>query len=278
MNIVKLYQSGLSTQQVGEKIGRSESSVRRFLAKEGVPRRSYVLAGHLRHQFRRIQLTDIQKQLVFGSLLGDACLSHSSWLSKKSGNKLERWSLRFAHAAKQLSYLRLKWLIMDRCGKIGTRKSGHGSTIHHFAFCNTPTLSEIAAVCVRDGRKQVTPAWLSNIDERGVAFWFQDDGSCIIRKPWNHPTIWFMTHSFDQDELRHIISFMSSRFGVELRQTKYRKPGQFLLATRHKEEALHLLTTIAPWSILTYKFKGLVDLELIGSSLLSTLGASVDSL
>jgi len=72
---VALYESGLSTIQIGVKMGMSRSSVVRRLQTAGIARRNSVNCQEARSKSETVEFTPSQKQLILGSLLGDACLT-----------------------------------------------------------------------------------------------------------------------------------------------------------------------------------------------------------
>lgn len=110
---------------------------------------------------RGLFLSKSQKQLVYGSLLGDANIS-------KSGN------LNFVYDQKQVSYLNFKRrkLISMWTGTRNKNKSGYRDM-----FFKTEDTQEARKIVYKKNKKTVTKTWLDLLGIEGLAFWYLDDGA-----------------------------------------------------------------------------------------------------
>jgi len=251
--VKKLYNSGLSQRQIAEKYDCSRSPIERIMRQNNIRRRSDAESISALNKTKTVQFTPQQKQLIFGSLLGDACLFNQKYKSNKTGNPISTYRLIFSHSRKQLKYLQYKRSILPGC-KIGKRKSKLGSIIHWYAFCHTPSLIPIAQICRRQNRKRVNKKWLDNIDWLGIAFWYMDDGALIINK--NRPNLNFYTNSFDHQE-RRLLSDMLERFGLDTREAKTPNPNpnERILVSRYKSQAIKFMSKISKYIIPSMRYK-----------------------
>lgn len=169
-------------------------------------------------------LNDDQYQVVLGSFLGDGHLS-----SHKPG----RYRIAETHCIAQKDYCEWKASIFN--SKIThIEKNGYAQTpavrfaSTSFGFRKVPKT------------KTSCPQWiLDDLDERGLAIWFMDDGSSN-RARWGAR---FSTCSFDEDTQIRIVEKLK-KFGIESRYTKYR--GEFYIILKTKAFA-KLSEIIAPY-------------------------------
>jgi len=247
-----------SQTQLSERLGVSRATVQRKFKKFGLKARSYTAASSFMNEQRTIEFDGQQEQLVYGSLLGDACLHRSVMRSNKTGKAIEIYKLIFSHSEKQLDYLKHKRSIL-KGSKICTRESGFGSVIKHYAFCHTPTLRKVAELCHdKNHRKKVTKSWLSKIGWQGLAFWFMDDGYIIMSQ--NRPCIYFATHCFNKDEIK-LLRDMLKTFGLttSLRKSPNPNPNERIIVSKHKSEVNEFISQMRPFVIplMSYKLKDL---------------------
>ncbi len=110
-------------------------------------------------------LTDDQLQLVLGGSLGDGSLRKVS---------THNASFRVDHGPKQGDYLRWKHeMLAPLAGRIAPMGKGEG-----FDTIGMPSLAELRSqLYADDGERPVSTAVLEQIDARGLAVWYGDDGS-----------------------------------------------------------------------------------------------------
>ncbi|MBK8755192.1 MAG: recombinase RecA [Candidatus Competibacteraceae bacterium] len=113
---------------------------------------------------KHYQLSEDQRQLILGGLLGDGSLRHASE---------QNVSFRVGHGKKQQDYCQWKWqMLAPFANKIG--KTGKG-----FGFDTLPMrqLAELHEQAYGPEGRQVSEAMLAALDARAVAVWYGDDGS-----------------------------------------------------------------------------------------------------
>lgn len=136
---------------------------------------------HMRsHRHQHVMLTELQRQVILGSLLGDMSISMGY------GKRNPR--LDILHSTKQTEYVMWKYDVLENL--VGTKPSviseltdfGSGySKINYKMRFNTrllPCLLPIYSLVRGDGNKYISKSWLDEIvDPIGLAVWYMDDGS-----------------------------------------------------------------------------------------------------
>lgn len=259
--------SGLTLPEIAKALGVSRCAVANRFKAVGVSNRNLAEAQINRCNNYHPNPKATQRQLILGSLLGDACLYRQQHRSK-AGTRFSTLKVLFAHGRKQLPYLKHKRNIMLKAwsghgpkltSKITTRKKGSnlGLPVSQFAFSHTPTLEEFASMCHDEtDRKRVTKKWADQITAEGMAYWYQDDGS-ISYKKGKTAALYFFTNSFSKEELE-ILKNLSRRFGFtyigETSCNKHKKHQKVLRVHRWKE-IIRFLKKIKPFITPCLKYK-----------------------
>jgi hypothetical protein len=134
------------------------------------------LGGHSNiHRSSDIELTDIQKQVILGSLLGDM------WIYRNGHEGLNP-EFGVKHSSKQKDYILWKYETLQNLAR-GEPKEfdgggyGEGTRMLSFQSKSLPCLIPIFNATHRDGRKCITKEWLDMINHPiAIAVWFMDDG------------------------------------------------------------------------------------------------------
>jgi len=244
----------LSTGLLAKEFKCNAVTIANILRSQNIKLRSYADASSAMNDRRMIVFTEDQRQLIFGSMLGDACLHRSIMKSNKTDNKLETYKLIFAHSIKQLEYLEHKRSVLGG-SRIGNRQSGHGSIIKHFAFCHTPSLRPIAEICHDSNhKKRITQEWLNLLTWKGIAYWYMDDGSLLIDKEYGRPILTFHTNSYSSSELDLLTRFLRGH-GLDTRHQKADGNPGIILSSRHQTEARSFLKNMKPYIIPSMEYK-----------------------
>lgn len=250
----RLYRTK-STEQIAKHLHVSRAQIYRLMKKHKIRPRTYAQASSFMNDQRTIKFNQHQEQLVYGSMLGDACLHRSVMKSNKTKNRYAIYKLAFTHCKKQLPYLKYKQSIIGGC-KIGTKISGHGSIVHHFTFSHTPTLKKVAAICHnKRHKKYVTQKWLDKVDWEGIAYWFQDDGCLMIPKN-RRPVIIFYTNSYSRIEVKLLQRWLLQKTGLRtcLKKVCGGKEARAIVAHRQKE-IRKFLYRIKRWVVPCLRYK-----------------------
>lgn len=180
---------------------------------------------HLSHRIP----TEDQKQIVLGSLLGDASLSFP---------ERPLVGVSFGHATAQRDLLKFKY---DALASLGVgeiediednsgyaKKDGSPKGYSRFRLQGNPALSRIFkdSKVYEQGKKKVTVAWLSHVSALGLAIWFADDGSVISHTRADGTethVIRLHTSGFSPEEQELLVGMLLWKFGITA-EVKWDKP------------------------------------------------------
>ena len=163
-----------------------------------------------------IPLTHLQRQMLLGSLLGDACV----WREKPTFNSY----IKMDHSATQKEYVWWKYEMIKNIVRTPPREcavSGHsfgtGFRACRFSTRSLPCITELHELVGKE--KRITRAWLDQIDHPiALATWLMDDG-CCWKNSLNGYCIKFCTGNRTLDELETLQGWMmewldSDRIGI----------------------------------------------------------------
>lgn len=164
------------------------------------------------------QLTQRQKELIYGSLMGDA----------KRNDKRYGSSVGFVHSDKQEDYLRWKYKELENlCNKTSLKKYSaidkrSGNNIVSWRFytkANTEIENIISQFYKED--KQITREILDNLSAFSVAVWFMDDGttnffdSRLKSGMRCTPEVKLCTDSFSRESCDLIIKWFKEKWDID---------------------------------------------------------------
>lgn len=162
------------------------------------------------------ELTERQKQIILGTMMGD-------------GGKASPSSIRCKQSLKQKDYLLWKFEELKNIASHHSLQEEHCndprfknpiSSIRFYTHANSYVESVISEL-YPEGVKIVTNDYLNKLDALAVAVWFQDDGST----DWNHrslelgtnpkPCSFLYTQSFTKSECLLICEWFKNKFDIE---------------------------------------------------------------
>lgn len=242
-----LLEQGYSYQQIGEKLGYKTVSIGFFC------RRHF---GKLEdnRQFARkdIPYTQEQKEILFGTLMGDAGI----YKRKRKDRNCKTYFGRVNHCEQQLDYANYirsffdSSLVSDIRHYYKIAKNTdlvQGNRWHNsFDFKDNYALKELYDMFyINDGKKDV-PEDLSLLTPRAMAFWFMDDGSCCSKH-----SIIIATMSFSISGLLRLQEYLLHTYNIK---TIIRKDYTLYFMT---ESALIFYELIKPYmhESLMYKLR-----------------------
>lgn len=201
------------------------------------------------YKHQEATLTDFQKQVCLGTLLGDSSLS----MPKKNGRN---YHLSCYHSEKQIEWLRLKWqwlkplvrpiqlcqYLDKRDGK--TRAGGRFHTI------SAPCFTDLANLFYQDGRKTITQEMVSKLsDPIALACLICDDGS------WDKAGIQIASKQFNEAENFILAAGLSAAFGFIAEPHQTGKFWYVRIPATSIERVRSLCLPLIPDSM-KYKFGG----------------------
>ena len=194
----------MSRDKVCEKFGCSTASLNRWAKK--LKRYDYTEKAAL-CGVKHVNLNESQRQIIMGSLLGDACI-HCRRKSRR------RRTISFGHSINQLNYLRWKHTMLKSANKLSRYTTGYGSIGYRFTFTH-PFVEELHQHNYKNDVKNISLNWIKDLDALGLAVWYQDDGSLAKAgkyitkagiKKYSSIVIRFSTHSFDETSITNIVN------------------------------------------------------------------------
>jgi len=203
-------------------------------------------------ELRYINLTDIQRSVVLGSILGDG------GLIKQKSSKNAR--LQIGHCTKQLDYLKWKMSLLSPfcksapilaeesgqkviCGK-DAHSNGYyiGNTIAH------PDITGYYNKYYFGGKKRVHVDVIKDLDELSLAIWLADDGSFTFRNDCDYSLKGSIaTCSFYKDEIEMLLLALSKFYNGHAHIGN--DNCIYLSGTYHLNKLLNTITNILPKTI-----------------------------
>lgn len=222
--LTAMIEAGLTPYQIADKLGYSSggwSNIYKYCRDYGIE-----FDFSRNHELHNIPFTQEQKDVMYGSILGDGYLRSTSGIS---------WSLAFSHGEKQLDYLKWKYDLFEKF--VTTKKFGvafrdfHGNApVHSFATISHPEITAFYHLTHPDGKKLVTKEWLDLLSPLSLAVWYMDDGSLNKR----YGTIVLSTNAYSLQEQELMIDFFEKKHGLHAKLEK-RRNDQYALRINASE-------------------------------------------
>ena len=191
-------------------------------------------------------LSQIQKEVLYGSILGDDCLYRF-----KTANYA---CLMVCHAVSQKEYAELKfniWKPFIRKNDL-TKVTRSNGTRYTFTTGGHPEFEKVRKQVYLNNKKVISLSFLNNLTPISLAFWFQDDGSrCKNRGLALH------TNCFQLNEVQLICDWFKNKLQIVCKPQK-RAENQWVVFFSNKTSE-KFVQIIVPWThpILRYKFEGI---------------------
>ncbi len=159
-----------------------------------------------------IPLTNLQRQMLLGSLLGDACV----WRAKPTFNSY----IKIDHSARQKEYVWWKYEMLKNivsappreCNTSGNSFEGNFRACR-FATRSLPCITELHELVGK--KKEITQKWLDEINHPiALATWLMDDGCCSPNGPYGY-RIKFCTGNRNAEELELLQSWLAEWIGID---------------------------------------------------------------
>jgi hypothetical protein len=201
-------------------------------------------------------------------LLGDASLivykGKDAYLQYKHSARQRQYALYKAEVLRGLTHVR----VYERSAVDGRT----GNTYHSVSVITRrhPLYSRLHRDWYSSGRKAVHPFWLEKLDERGLAFWFFDDGSTTRKYRWKGstaPTVtaYIATLAFSWPENYLLSTFLHKRFGIHTSVRRWQKGKPILyVQTKSHSRLREVLLPFAADCGMTYKLPDERPLESSG--------------
>ncbi len=192
-------------------------------------------SSSIRNLQKELRLTERQRKLVVGTLLGDGCL-----IPNATGRN---YRLQVEHGAKQQDYVNWKYGALERwC--LSPPKHQRRTKSVKFRTISHPQLSELYAYFYRN-RKKVLPVdieqWLG--DPFVVAVWFMDDGGVLKGCDGSGRAMLLNVQQFGKDDVGRIQQTLRQSFGFETTRQWNNSGYRLYLPRVYCESFNHLIGT-----------------------------------
>lgn len=197
----ELFDLGWSDYKIAKELGVSPCSVFNYRKNHGITR-----SDNLKYN-KPIALTDYQKQVLIGIVMGDGCMR------KTNVNP----SFVCMHGIAQKDYCEYKREILSSLGskiRFDKRKTIDRRTGLYYEDCAVslpcnPELLEMYNAFYPQGKKVIPFSLFDSYTEVSLAFHYMDDGN----KMKNGYAI--ATQSFSKEDIKRFVSFLDDRFGLK---------------------------------------------------------------
>lgn len=157
---------------------------------------------------KSIFLTQEQKEIMFGSMLGDGCLR----IEKNRKNKSPRGTI--MHSMKQEEYVKYKHFLLKEISldikntiRKPDKRTGNIYESCSFQFKSNPALYKLYSMFYTPIKK--IPKNLDLLTPLAISIWFMDDGMKM------KTTIGFATNCFSIEDLTRLIEYLKITFNLE---------------------------------------------------------------
>ncbi len=172
---------------------------------------------------RTLPLNAVQKQLVVGSLLGDAYLMPTT----------AGYCYRVNHGLRQYAYVDWKYEMLKEYVRTEPRKSGK---CYFFRTITHPEFSLYRELFYPNGHKVVPVELLTNeLTPFGLAVWIMDDGSA------DGKALRLNTQSFSYEENVLLSELLRAKFGINASLNRDRGYYRLLVSTASMERLTSLV-------------------------------------
>lgn len=248
--VLKLYfNSGLNREEIAKKLNLTQYSVKKLIKENVLKDKGKFL---LNFSLNKKIISYEQKQLILGSLLGDASLCR-----RKRKCKQYQYEFSIIHGEKQLEYLNHSANILNCNVLKGIQKEnsfGAGNAIYRINYHNKYELEPLYNMTHINGIKSITDDWLKEIDALGIAYWFMDDGSSYRSKKCGFTVqTHFHTQSFNKNDHEKLIIKLNS-FGIESTISKVQDGTEMNIYIK-QNSVNKLMDLIDPYIVDCMKYK-----------------------
>ena len=158
----------------------------------------------------RIEISDRQRDLITGSILGDGCFECSP------GGLNSNWCVSIVHGLKQTKYCEWKYSQFEKLGSKITPLEDRirFRTKHH------PVITELAKKFIKHGRKSVDRDSVMRMGPLAYAIWYLDDGNLLPHRiskknVKRKPEVRFSTNAFTDSESHILRKALEHKFDVK---------------------------------------------------------------
>lgn len=244
------YIHGFSLDRISKEFSVTREDLTCLRQLYGIKRKG---ATYMKRKKTEVKLTVRQKELIYGSLMGDA----------KRNDKRYGTSVGFGHSDKQEDYLKWKYKELENlCNVTSLKKYSNydkRSDKKHISWrFYTKANTEIETIISQfyKGDKQITKEILFNLSAFSVAVWFMDDGYRDVNGKGHFSNYILCTDSFSEESVDNIIEWFDEKWGIKThkrdRKLKDRMGYRIIVKVETRNKFISL---IRPYIIDSMKYK-----------------------
>lgn len=247
LEIVKINPT-LSNREIGKIVGKHRMTIAYYLRKNNI-HRDRVAQQKLNNTDRNsvIYISDVAKQILTGTLLGDSSVDKYKRENCESVNILNS-NIHCGHSMKQKEYvLYLADLLSNEGLKVNYREDNR---VHHSIVCGREitTIGECYLSTTRNiefnewrdkwypaGKKIVPTEFMQYLTPLAIAVWFMDDGS-------KHECSYYLhTDGFELKYQRYLQKILFDKFGIKTVLHKVRGTKHIYICASSKDDFTRLI-------------------------------------
>tara|TARA_Y100000034_G_C6828423_1_gene373738 strand:- start:57 stop:962 length:906 start_codon:yes stop_codon:yes gene_type:complete len=195
----RLVSEGLTIKEIGMKYAKSQRTAQRWLKIRGIAVRDIQLKKY------PIKLTEFQKQMLTGNMLGDGHIKKEGRFSFKQKIANEEY---VAHINKILNPF--------------SRSIFQDSGTKMFFTINHPIFKDMRKIWYKNNTK-IVPQDIK-ISDIALAYWFMDDGTNVTQD--NYKYLKLYTNGFSNEEIYRLIKTLKNQFQLD--------------ATKHSDNSIYI--------------------------------------
>ena len=205
-----LYVKNMSPYQIADTLGYGEGGWSNIYAYCRESNLTFDFS--VNHELRSRDFSQRQKELVFGTLLGDGYLRPTNGNAKNCS-----YGLSLCHGEKQLDYLKWKFsefkdFVTTPEFRVNSRQFRGNAPTYAFSTVSHPFLYEAHKICYsNNGKKDISAQWLEHLSPLSIAVWYMDDGSLNKR----YHTIVLCTNSFSTTGQLLAIDYFKEKYHID---------------------------------------------------------------
>lgn len=163
-------------------------------------------------------LSNIQKQLILGSSLGDGCISLQTSANAKNPH------FQVSHNPMQRNYLKWKYSILSNVSNVVRRIkntrgfSNKSGILYNFETHSLSALLPIYKMLYKNKKKVITEAYLKKMSPLSFAVWYMDDGS--LSKGKTSETIRICVPGFSEESIDVFIKYFYEKYNILFNKNK----------------------------------------------------------
>lgn len=235
----ELYQSrGVSPTEIAKQYNCSIDHINYL-------RRKYKIQKIERYERHKLQLTEKQKKIILGTVLGDGCLHQK--------DRYHRLLLEHGEVQKEYLEWKVEQLASLFKAKIRKQQRKHKfvetevvTTSYAITSISHPELTELANLIYdKQGKKRITQKALDRIGWLGIAVFYMDDGSAS-------ENVNFHVCNYDESSIKALRDWLLVQ-GIRAYYTKKEKKN---LLTVNDKDKIQFLAKISPYLISSMRYKG----------------------